>query len=193
MDASVNPLSGADRLRIERAVWTLDYRVQDLPRGTRIAKRRELRDNLRDAAAEVGARQAVTQLGDLRQLAWDYLAAEYGDRARRPSWAAAALCIAVVDLVALAVGSVGQAAFRAGATAADPHLTATLHWHGVRFLISDATVTFADGRATTVGGAWTPAVYVLLLGGAVVAGRLWRISVRGRRLRWRRRPVSSPS
>jgi hypothetical protein len=191
-DMSVSPeLSTADRLRIERAVWTVDYRVQDLPRSTRISKRRELRSDLTAAATEVGARQAVAQLGDLRRLAQEYLTAEYGDLARRPSWWAAALWIAVVDLVALAIGSIGEAAFRSGVVAASPHLTGTMHWHGVRFLISDATVTFVDGRATTDGGAWTPAVYVILLGGAVVAGRLWRISVRGRHLRLRQRPVAS--
>ncbi|MDX6254194.1 MAG: hypothetical protein QOJ11_528 [Frankiales bacterium] len=189
----VQPLSRLDRLRIERAVWTLDYRVQDLPRATRIGKRRELRHDLRAAAADVGARQAVARLGDLRQLALGYLAAEYGELARRPSWTAAALWIAVVDLVALAIGSIGEAAFRSGVTAASPHVTATLHWHGVRFLVSDATFSFVDGRATSVGGAFTPLVYVVMLGGAVVAGRLWRISVRGRRLHWRQRTLSSPS
>ena len=40
-----------DRMRIERVVWSLDQRLYDLPRKTRIERRRELRTNLLDAAA----------------------------------------------------------------------------------------------------------------------------------------------
>jgi len=43
-----------DRARIERAVWTLDSYLRNLPRKSRIAKRRELRVNLRAASADVG-------------------------------------------------------------------------------------------------------------------------------------------
>ena len=43
-----------DRLRIERVVWTLDQRLYDLPRSSRIAKRREVRQNVLAAAHDVG-------------------------------------------------------------------------------------------------------------------------------------------
>jgi hypothetical protein len=168
-------MTTTDRLRIERAVWLLDYRLQDLPRRSRIAKRRELRDNLRAATSDVGAPQALRQLGGLRALAEDYLSAEYGDHARRPSWTATAVWLAATNLAALVLGYATSAAFAAGAVTTNPHLTGTLHWHGVRYLISDATFTFTDGRSSSVGGAYTPWVYVLMLGGAVVAGRLWRL------------------
>ena len=39
-------LTWIDRLRIERAVWALDQRLYDLPRRSRIERRRELRGNL---------------------------------------------------------------------------------------------------------------------------------------------------
>jgi len=82
-------LTLSDRLRIERAVWTLDGRLQDLPRTSRVAKRRELRANLRAAAADVGVAEALHRLGNLRRLAAEYLVAEYGQWVRRPSWLAA--------------------------------------------------------------------------------------------------------
>jgi hypothetical protein len=55
-------LTWIDRLRIERAVWTLDQRLYDLPRKARIARRRELRENLRTAAQDVGVAAAVRNL-----------------------------------------------------------------------------------------------------------------------------------
>jgi hypothetical protein len=169
------PQTARDRLRIERAAWMLDARLQDLPRRSRIAKRQELRENLRAAADEVGSRQAVRQLGDLRSLAADYLAAEYGDLARRPSWTATAITLLVVDLVMMALGNVGAAAFRAGVASTGQHATGTFHWHGVPYLISDQRFVYLDGKSTSDGGAWTPLVYAIMLGGAVVAGRLWRL------------------
>jgi len=169
------PSSTLDRLRIERAVWTVDLRVQDLPRSSRIARRRELRDNLQEAASEVGAREAVSRLGDLHVLATDYLEAEYGDLRRRPSWAAAAWWIVLTEAVMLLVTSTGFSAFRDGVTAADQHFTGVVHWHGVTWLISAATFTFTNGHATSTGGAWTPLVYVVMLGGALVVGRIWRL------------------
>jgi hypothetical protein len=175
------PPTLTDRLRVERAVWMLDARLQDLPRKSRIARRRELRQNLIAAAEEVGARQAVGQLGEQRALAAGYLAAEYGDLSPRPSWTAAAAWIAVVDIVMLSLDHVAAAAFRAGVAAITPHATGTLHWPGVSYLISNATYTYTNGTATTVGGAWTAWVYVLMLGGAVLAGRLWRLLPRLRR------------
>ena len=75
-----------DRSRFETAVWAFDRQLQDLPRRSHIAKRRELRDNQRSATADVGAAVAVRQLGDPRRLAAGYLAAEYGDWQTRPSW-----------------------------------------------------------------------------------------------------------
>lgn len=78
-----------DRLRIERAVWTLDQRLYDLPRKSRIAKRREVRANLLTAAHDIGAREALSRVGNSRQLAAEYRSAEFGDEPR-PSWIAAA-------------------------------------------------------------------------------------------------------
>ena len=164
-----------DRLRIERSVWMLDARLQDLPRKSRIARRRELRQNLRAAADEVGAREAVSRLGDQRALAAGYLTAEYGELARRPSWTATAAWILAVDIAMTVLDRVTSAAFQAGVAATTPHATGTFHWSGVSYLLSNATFTYIDGHATSVGGAWTPWVYVFLLGGAVLAGRLWRL------------------
>ena len=73
-----------DRARIERAVWTLDSYLRNLPRKSRIAKRRELRVNLRAASADVGAQEALRRLGNLRTMAAEYVVAEYGGPG--PSW-----------------------------------------------------------------------------------------------------------
>jgi hypothetical protein len=63
-----------DRLRIELAVRRVDYALDG---RVRMAKRRqirnELRSNLIEAAKEVGAENAVRQLGDLRALSQSYL------------------------------------------------------------------------------------------------------------------------
>ena len=45
-------LTWVDRLRIERVVWMLDQRLYDIPRESRIAHRREVRQNLLSAAQE---------------------------------------------------------------------------------------------------------------------------------------------
>ncbi|CAO5235196.1 hypothetical protein [Frankia sp. AgKG'84/4] len=174
-----------DRARIERAVWTMDTRLADLPRRSRINKRRELRDNLRLAAADVGAGRAVHQLGDLRTLADDYLAAEYGEHKRRPSWTVAALTILLVEVVMTLLVHVGRSAFHAGITATNPQATGVYRWHGIRYLVSDETFTYTHGAHTSVGGAWTPLVYMIMLGGAVVTGRLWRLNAAWRRQRRR--------
>ena len=66
-----------DRLRIERRVWTLNTYLQTLPRRSQLAKRRELRVNLRAAAADVGTKEALRRLGNVRTIAADYISAEY--------------------------------------------------------------------------------------------------------------------
>jgi hypothetical protein len=168
-------LSVIDRLRIERAVWSVDTRLQDLPRRSRIAKRRELRMNLCAAADEVGAKEAVRQLGDLHDLAVDYLIAEYGDLTRRPSWTAAAIALLVVNATMLLTDHASTSAFRSGLRAAQPQGSGTFHWHGLPWLRSDEVFTVRDGSITSLGGAWTPLVYALMVVAAVGAGRLWRI------------------
>jgi hypothetical protein len=74
-----------DRLRIERALWTLDTLLQDLPGRRRKAIRRELRADLWASAVETGGAEAIRQLGSLRRLAIEYLDAEYGG-GKRPRW-----------------------------------------------------------------------------------------------------------
>ncbi len=160
----------SDWLRIERAVERVDYRLQHLPRRSRIAVRRELRENVRLASVDVGSRLAVQQLGDLGHPGGrlPHRGVRGGDAPA--SLSAAAMWVALVEGAALILSYAATAAFAAGARATNPHLTGTLHWSGVHYLVGDATFTFIDGRSNSVGGAWTPAVYVLMSGGAVIAG-----------------------
>jgi hypothetical protein len=168
-----NTVSLFDRLRIERAVWTLDQRLYELPRRSRIAKRREVRQNLRAAASDVGARAALARLGDSHTLAAEYLSAELGD-GPRPSWMAASLFLFIGQLLLTSIFFDAGKAFARGVAAANPHATGTFTWHGISYVQSKVTYTFTDGRYDLVGGAWTPLAYVLWIAATVLVGRLWR-------------------
>jgi hypothetical protein len=178
-------MSWLDRLRIERFVWTLDQQIYDLPRASRIAKRREVRDNLIAAARDIGTTQALRRLGSSRRLANEYLTAEFGKP--RHSWLAAAFVAGLVPLITLGFMSEAAAAYRDGITTVDSHATGTFTWQGIDYLQTSITYTFTDGHATQVGGAWTPLTYAIWLLGTILAGRLWRL------LPWftRRRAVQS--
>ncbi|OIJ65391.1 hypothetical protein [Streptomyces mangrovisoli] len=162
-----------DRLRIERLVWSLDQRLYDLPSRNRVARRREVRANLLEAAAEVGAAQAVRRLGSSRALADEYLAAELGEGPRH-SWIAAAVFLLTVPLLLNYFLGEAENAYQQALTATGAHSDATFTWSGVAWLQSSVTFVFHQGHASRSGGAWTPLVYVLLFAGAVLCGRLWR-------------------
>ena len=57
------------------------------------------------------------------------------------------------------------------------------------YIQSAVTYTLANGKGESLGGAWTPLVYLLLVLGTVLVGRLWRIPVAWRR----RRHASGPA
>lgn len=167
-------VSWIDRLRIERVVWVLDQRLYDLPRRSRIAKRREVRENLLAASHDVGTTDALRHLGDSRRLAIEYRAAEFGDRAR-PSWIAAAVFATGVPLLFNGMLGDASAAFGDGVTAGNPHATGTFTWSGIHYLQDTVTFTFVDGHVTSVvGGAWAPVCWAGLLVGTVLVGKLWR-------------------
>ena len=166
-------LSIADRLRIERVVWLLDQRIYDLPWRRRIAVRREVRDNLRTAAADVGAAQAVRNIGSIGDLAEGYLDAQFGGRPRA-SWLAAAVFVFTTLLVLQSLLTDAANAFADGVLIGDPGFAGTLHWGGVNFLQTDVTITIVNGTTTLKGGALSPWAWLLLALGAVAVGRLWR-------------------
>jgi hypothetical protein len=170
-----------DRLRIERAVWTLDQRLYDLPRRSRIANRREVRENLITAARDIGSRDALRNLGDTRKLAAEYRSAEYGDEAR-PSWIAAAVFLLTGQLILTSFLSEAALAFGDGITAANPSATGTFTWPGIKYLQDTVTYSFVDGTGSSVGGAWTPFAWALWLVATICVGKLWRLAGM-----WRRR------
>lgn len=172
-------VSWTDRLRIERAVWALDQRLYDLPRRSRIAKRREVRMNLIAAAHDVGTRDALGHLGDSRQLAAEYLAAELGEGPRH-SWVAAAVFLLTAQLVLTSMLADAAMAFGDGVTAANPGATGTFTWSGIDHLQDDVTFTFVGGAGDYVGGAWTPLAWGILIVATVLVGRLWRAVPRSR-------------
>ena len=175
-------ISWIDRLRIERVVWMLDQRLYDLPRRSRIAKRREVRENLRAAAQDVGATEALGNLGDSRRLAADYISAEFGDEPR-PSWITAAVFLLTGQLVLTSLLAAAANAYADGVAAGDPHVTGTFTWHGIAHLQDTVTYSFVDGHSTHVGGAWTPLAWALWIGATVLVGRLWRVVPAWRRRR----------
>ena len=136
-----------DRLRIERAVWTFNSYLQALPWRSQVAKRRELRVNLRAASADVGTKEALRRLGNVRTMAADYITAEYGGP--RPSWWAA-ICVLQAFWFMFWLSSARIDAFKGGVIAANPHATGLFHWHGVAYVFTAATFTFVNGKATEV-------------------------------------------
>ncbi|MCU1365052.1 MAG: hypothetical protein JWL72_2365 [Ilumatobacteraceae bacterium] len=170
-----------DRLRIERSVWALDQRLYDLPRRSRIATRREVRQNLLTAAHDVGATEALHHLGNSRQLAAEYRSAEFGDQAR-PAWMAAALFLLTGQLVLTSLLSEAAQAFGDGIVAASPNATGTFSWHGIPYLQDAVRYTVSNGERTSVGGAWTPLAWIIWIAATILVGRLWRVvSIRRRR------------
>lgn len=162
-----------DRLRIERVVWMLDQRLYDLPRRSRIEKRREVRQNLLSAAQDIGTSSALGRLGTSAELAAEYLDVELGTGPRH-SWIAAALFLLTGQLVLTSLLAEAASAFGDGITAADPHATGRYTWAGISYLQDTVTYTFVDGHGTSVGGAWTPLAWGMWLVATVLVGRLWR-------------------
>lgn len=171
-----------DRLRIERFVWELDQRLVDLPRPMRRAHRREVRENLLTASAEVGTMAALEGVGDVRRLAAGYVDAQFGDEPR-PHLTTAALVFFTSQLLLLSLLTDATIAFGDGLTAADPGVSGTFHWAGISFLQDDVTFTAVDGEVDWVGGAYTPLAWVLFIGATIAAGRLWRLVPQWRRRR----------
>jgi hypothetical protein len=168
-----------DRLRIERVVWSLDQRLYDLPRRSRISHRRELRDHLTAASRELGAPAALADVGNPARLASDYLDAELGPRPR-PSWMAAAVFLLTTTLVLTSVLTDAANAYGDGLVAG--HATGgTYHWDGIAFLQAHVTYTVTGHGYSQVGGAFTPLTWLLLFVGAIAVGRLWRLVLRGGR------------
>jgi hypothetical protein len=173
-----------DRMRIERAVWSLDQRLYDLPRTTRIERRRELRTNLREAAHDVGTSQALQDVGDSGTLAAEYLEAELGPGPRH-SWMAAGVFLLTAVLLLTSVLFDAADAFGDGILAGNPDADGTFTWPGIGYLQSEVTYTVSGGEHSFVGGAFTPFTYVLLAVGAILVGRLWRAVPAWRRRRAR--------
>lgn len=167
------PLTWLDRLRIERVTWMLDQRLYDLPRASRIAHRREIRQNLLTAARDVGIGAALGNLGDSSQLAAAYLAAEFGDRPRH-SWISALVWAATSMLVATAILTDAANGFAAGVAAGSPHVTGTFRWGGLSALQDTVTCTAVNGHTTVSGGGLSLLGWVLWIAIAVMVGRLWR-------------------
>jgi len=172
-------ISWIDKLRIERVVWSLDQRLYDLPRRSRIAKRREVRQNLLTAAHDIGAGEALRNLGSTHQLAAEYRDAEFGE-GPRASWVAAATFFLTAQLVFTSLLTEAANAFRDGISAANPNATGTFSWPGIRYLQDTVTYTFVNGHGTSVGGAWTPLAWALWVIATVLVGRLWRVRFRRR-------------
>ncbi|MFL6154276.1 MAG: hypothetical protein ACJ72B_18015 [Ornithinibacter sp.] len=175
-----NDVNLLDRLRIERVVWSLDQRLYDLPRRTRIERRRELRNNLLDAAHDADASTALRDVGDSSTLAAEYLDAELGP-GPRPSWMAAGAFLLTSALILTSLFFDAAGAFGDGILAGNPEATGTFAWPGIGYLQTPVTYTVTDGAHTFVGGAFTPLTYLLLAIGTIATGRLWRALPRWRR------------
>jgi hypothetical protein len=180
-------VSWFDRMRIEGVVWMLDQRLYDLPRRSRIDKRREVRENLRAAASDIGTREALARLGNSRELATEYLTAEFGG-GPRPSWIAAGVFLFTGVLVGTSLLTDAAIAYRDGILAANPHATGTFTWNGIDYLQTSVRYTFVDGSSHFAGGAFSPLAWLLWIIATVLVGRLWRLpSV------WRRRRAATPT
>jgi hypothetical protein len=166
-----------DRLRIERAVWTVDALTQAAPDRARRAIRRELRANLQAAAAQMSAKEAVRQLGDLRQLALGYVEAQYGPGNLRPRWLRGVCWALGTEVVLLALTFATHSAFIAGVQAGNPRPNGTYSWPGLHLLGIGGNVTFHDGSSSAFSLSFSLWILLYLLAALVLGGQLWRLPV----------------
>jgi hypothetical protein len=163
-----------DRIRIERAVlaydWWLDLR--GTPWRRRRDLRRELRANLRDAAAHTGAQRAVASLGSTRQMAADSSV----DDPTRPRWTVGVYSGLTALMLTLLGALLAGLAWADGVMSADPSQPV----RGSVTLLPGSSMEYApigDGFAISAGVGWLPvAVGVLAF---VVVARPWRAVRRG--------------
>lgn len=170
-------LTFIDRLRIARAVWTVDAYLSPLPTRRQREIRRELRDNLSASAAQIGAKAAVRNLGSLRRLSYEYLSAEYRGRPWPSPFKGAAWMIVTAAFLltawTVAVDSYGDGLAAAGA----PPGTYTLYWPLFGFggeITVDSSGDFSRHVFTLSLLVWL----AWLLGAFVVGARLWRVILR---------------
>ena len=123
------------------------------------------------AASDVGTSAALRNLGGSRRLAVEYRDAEYGEEPR-PKWIAAALFLGISQLVFVSLMSEATFAFRDGSRRST-RTHGTFAWEGIRYLQDNVTVTFVNGDASILAGAWTPLTWALWLAATVVIGKLW--------------------
>jgi hypothetical protein len=69
----------------------------------------------------------------------------------------------------------GSSAFGAGILTGQPRATGTFSWNGIPYLLDNVNFTFSNGASNSVGGAWTPLAYAVLISVSILAGRLWRL------------------
>jgi hypothetical protein len=175
-----------DRLRIEWTVWAFEYRLINMPHRLRVAKRREMRADLHAAAADVGTAEALRQLGSLRQLAAEYLDAQYGEHGPRPTFWRGITGMVLLLPIMFALEDLGKWSFLDGVRAI-PHATGVFHYTRLKFLGLDFTYTFADGRNIAPGWSLTVTSVGLayMLAAFLIGARTWRLLAPWRRWRLR--------
>jgi hypothetical protein len=189
-DENSGALSLIDRLRIARAVWTVNARLVDLPTRARIPIRRELRANLKAASAQVGSREAVRRLGNPRRLAVDYLDAEYGEGRPRPHYAAGVRWAVIFVIAYMGATMIWFEGFMAGVDAAGPRSDGNFSWGGGPWLPA-GDVIYQDGHFN--GFNLLVPLHTFFLGAVVVffvGARMWRMMppwLRYWRQRWQQR------
>lgn len=160
------------RLRIETVVKRLDWRLEGrVPRSRRRQIRRELRANLSAAADEVGTEEAIRRLGDVRDLAAEYLEYETGRLPMRAGFAAALVTVVLLELVGLALLESFRAGFEAGGGSGPWHYSLWPY---------ELEGTAGPRDSWSISISWVGLVGLPLLAFLVLA-RSWRLLGRGRR------------
>lgn len=159
-----------DRARIEWAVLSYDFWL-DL-RGASIRRRRdlrrELRANLRDAAARSGGRGAVAALGSTRRMA----AEASTEDATRPRWTAGAHSAFVALALTMLGTLIAATAWADGVMSADPDRPVS----GSVTFLPGSSLEYApvgEGFEISFTTGWAPVVVGLVV--FVLVARPWRM------------------
>lgn len=160
----------SDRARIAWTVWIVSLPLLDLPRRRRRPILRDLHANLREAAAEVGSREAVARLGSKVELANSYLVAA-GPRSRLVCgvlWMVLAFACWMFAYMLISTG------FLMGVEMAAPTGDYRYSWQAP-WLLGFGGFLESTGDGTSVGGTLTPGPLIIFaVAFGLGASRFWR-------------------